>query len=149
MGVRMYGGHAYPHQQLPQQPPTRTHQPPTSHTPKQGLVAISTDVKSLAAKAKEGKLQPSEYQGGTFTISNLGMMGIDQFAAIINPPQACILAVGTTNTRVVLDKQGVPSNASFMSVTLSADHRVADGAVGAEWLKAFKGYIENPVTMLL
>lgn len=113
-----------------------------------GLLAISDDVKRLAARAKEGTLQPAEYQGGTFTISNLGMFGVSQFAAIVNPPQACILAVGTTASRVVLE-DGAPVNAQFMSVTLSADHRVADGAVGAEWLKAFKQHMENPVTMLL
>lgn len=105
------------------------------------------------AKAKAKKLQPDEYQGGTFTVSNLGMFGVRQFAAIINPPQAAILAVGAAEKRLVPD--ATPGAASpfkaavMMNATLSADHRVVDGAVGAQWLQAFKGYLENPTTMLL
>lgn len=116
-----------------------------------GLAAISQDIKSLATKAKEGKLQPHEYQGGTFTISNLGMFGVKNFCAIINPPQACILAVGGAEQRLIVDEtsdQGY-SSASVMSVTLSCDHRVVDGAVGAQWLSEFKRFLETPETMML
>eukprot|EP00195_Chlamydomonas_chlamydogama_P014381 CAMPEP_0202890986 /NCGR_PEP_ID=MMETSP1392-20130828/1202_1 /ASSEMBLY_ACC=CAM_ASM_000868 /TAXON_ID=225041 /ORGANISM="Chlamydomonas chlamydogama, Strain SAG 11-48b" /LENGTH=545 /DNA_ID=CAMNT_0049574645 /DNA_START=324 /DNA_END=1961 /DNA_ORIENTATION=+ len=116
---------------------------------KKGLAAISADVKSLAAKAKDGKLQPAEFIGGTFTISNLGMYGVKQFAAIVNPPQAAILAVGSTDKKVVLNKAGGYEEVSVLTVTLSCDHRVIDGAMGAEWLQAFRGYLENPFTMLL
>ncbi|NWI54041.1 ODP2 dehydrogenase, partial [Calyptomena viridis] len=115
-----------------------------------GLAAISKDVVSLAAKAREGKLQPHEFQGGTFTISNLGMYGIKNFSAIINPPQACILAVGSSEKRLVpADNEKGFDVASVMSVTLSCDHRVVDGAVGAQWLAEFKSFLEKPVTMLL
>ncbi|XP_029656877.1 dihydrolipoyllysine-residue acetyltransferase component of pyruvate dehydrogenase complex, mitochondrial [Octopus sinensis] len=114
-----------------------------------GLSAISKDVQSLAAKAKEGKLQPSEYQGGTFTISNLGMFGVKNFCAIINPPQACILAVGGAEERLVAGSEEGFNVASVMSVTLSCDHRVVDGAVGAQWLAEFKRYLETPETMML
>ncbi|XP_050379393.1 dihydrolipoyllysine-residue acetyltransferase component 2 of pyruvate dehydrogenase complex, mitochondrial-like [Argentina anserina] len=118
---------------------------------KKGLSAISEEVKQLAQKAKENSLKPEDYEGGTFTVSNLGgPFGIKQFCAIINPPQSGILAIGSAEKRVV------PSSgpeqykfASFLSATLSCDHRVIDGAIGAEWLKAFKGYIENPESMLL
>ena len=113
-----------------------------------GLSAISSETKELATRARAGKLQPAEYQGGTFTISNLGMFGVTQFAAIINPPQAAILAVGGTTGKVV--KAGAEyKEVQVMNVTLSCDHRVVDGAVGAQWLQAFKGFVENPVTMLL
>lgn len=115
---------------------------------KKGLVHISNDVKSLAAKAKEGKLQPHEFQGGTISISNLGMFGVKSFSAIINPPQACILAVGGLSQRLVREgNENVP--ADFLSVTLSCDHRVIDGAVGAQWLQAFKELLETPENMLL
>ncbi|NXH43034.1 ODP2 dehydrogenase, partial [Dicaeum eximium] len=115
-----------------------------------GLAAISKDVASLAAKARDGKLQPHEFQGGTFTISNLGMYGIKNFSAIINPPQACILAVGSSEERLVpADNEKGFDVASIMSVTLSCDHRVVDGAVGAQWLAEFKKFLEKPVTMLL
>ncbi|XP_042022223.1 dihydrolipoyllysine-residue acetyltransferase component 2 of pyruvate dehydrogenase complex, mitochondrial-like [Salvia splendens] len=118
---------------------------------KKGLSRISEEVKHLAQKAKENSLKPEDYEGGTFTVSNLGgPFGIKQFCAIINPPQAGILAVGSAEKRVV--PGAGPDQfkfASFMSVTLSCDHRVIDGAIGAEWLKAFKGYIENPESMLL
>ncbi|KAA8531240.1 hypothetical protein F0562_005949 [Nyssa sinensis] len=118
---------------------------------KKGLSTIADDVKHLAQKAKENSLKPEDYEGGTFTVSNLGgPFGIKHFCAIINPPQSGILAVGSAERRVI---PGLGSEqfkfASFMSVTLSCDHRVIDGAIGAEWLKAFKGYIENPESMLL
>ena len=117
-----------------------------------GLAGISGEVKSLAAKARANKLTPAEYQGGTFTISNLGMFGVKTFSAIINRPQAAILAVGATEARLVpsaKDASTPYTTAQVMSVTLSCDHRVVDGAVGAQWLQAFKGYIEQPSTMLL
>lgn len=104
---------------------------------------------STPLQAKEGKLQPHEFMGGTFTISNLGMFGIKQFAAIVNPPQAAILAVGAALPKVVLDDDEGYTEVKVMNVTLSCDHRVVDGAVGAEWLKAFKQYIENPLLMMV
>ncbi|MCI4386586.1 hypothetical protein PGIGA_G00064150 [Pangasianodon gigas] len=115
-----------------------------------GLAAISKDVTALAAKARDGKLQPHEFQGGTFTVSNLGMYGIKNFSAIINPPQACILAVGGSEKRLLpADNEKGFDVASMMSVTLSCDHRVVDGAVGAQWLAEFRKFLEKPVTMLL
>uniref|UniRef100_A0A8C1XE51 Acetyltransferase component of pyruvate dehydrogenase complex n=1 Tax=Cyprinus carpio TaxID=7962 RepID=A0A8C1XE51_CYPCA len=115
-----------------------------------GLATISKDVATLAAKAREGKLQPHEFQGGTFTISNLGMYGIKHFSAIINPPQACILAVGGSEKRLLpADNEKGFDVASMMSVTLSCDHRVVDGAVGAQWLAEFRKFLEKPFTMLL
>ncbi|XP_017273533.1 dihydrolipoyllysine-residue acetyltransferase component of pyruvate dehydrogenase complex, mitochondrial [Kryptolebias marmoratus] len=115
-----------------------------------GLAAISADVSALAAKARDSKLQPHEFQGGTFTISNLGMFGIKNFSAIINPPQACILAVGGSEKRLMpADNEKGFDVASMMSVTLSCDHRVVDGAVGAQWLAEFRKFLEKPVTMLL
>merc|ERR1711916_169427 len=114
-----------------------------------GLTSISAKVKDLAARAKENKLAPHEYQGGTFSISNLGPYGISHFTAIINPPQACILAVGSGSKRIVPDADSEPGfrEANVMTVTLSCDHRVVDGAVGARWLQVFKKYMENPVNM--
>ncbi len=113
-----------------------------------GLAAISEEVRELAGRAKEGKLKPEEFMGGGFTISNLGMFGIKEFAAIINPPQSCILAVGAGEQRpVVVD--GKIEVATVMSCTLSCDHRSVDGAVGAEFLTAFKRRIEDPALMLL
>jgi len=119
-----------------------------------GLLQISSDVKRLAAKAKENKLTPEEFQGGTFTISNLGMFGVKTFSAIINPPQSCILAIGAAETRVVPNEGKNAAETPFktakvMSVTMSCDHRVVDGAVGAQWLQAFKNLLENPLNMLL
>ncbi|XP_012218118.1 dihydrolipoyllysine-residue acetyltransferase component of pyruvate dehydrogenase complex, mitochondrial isoform X2 [Linepithema humile] len=115
-----------------------------------GIVQISKDVKALAAKAREGKLQPHEFQGGTITLSNLGMFGIKNFSAIINPPQSIILAVGTTEARLVPAKNDKGfTTAQYMSVTASCDHRTVDGAIGAQWLAAFKDLMENPTTMLL
>ena len=113
-----------------------------------GLAEISKISRDLASRAREGRLAPEEFSGGSFTISNLGMFGIREFAAVINPPQGAILAVGAGEQRPVV-KDGQLAVATVMTVTLSADHRVVDGAVGAEWLQAFKSYIEQPVTMLL
>ena len=113
-----------------------------------GLAEIATTSRDLATRAREGRLAPEEFSGGSFTISNLGMYGIREFAAVINPPQGAILAVGAGEERPVV-RDGQLAVATVMTVTLSADHRVVDGAVGAEWLQAFKGFIEAPVTMLL
>ncbi len=113
-----------------------------------GLAVISNEMKDLAARAREGKLSPGEFQGGGFTISNLGMYGVKEFAAIINPPQSCILAIGAGEQRPVV-RDGALTTATMMSVTLSTDHRVVDGALGAEWLQAFKVLIEDPLAMLL
>ncbi|KAI4499390.1 hypothetical protein M0802_005650 [Mischocyttarus mexicanus] len=115
-----------------------------------GVVQISKDVKALAAKAREGKLQPQEFQGGTITVSNLGMFGIKSFSAIINPPQSIILAIGATEKKLIPAKNDKGfTTAQFMTVTASCDHRTVDGAVGAQWLSAFKSFMENPTTMLL
>ncbi|MEC7983217.1 MAG: pyruvate dehydrogenase complex dihydrolipoamide acetyltransferase [Pseudomonadota bacterium] len=115
---------------------------------KKGLAEIASVSRDLATRARDGKLAPEEFTGGSFTISNLGMYGVREFAAVINPPQGAILAVGAGEERPVV-RNGELAVATVMTVTLSADHRVVDGAVGAEWLQAFKGYIEAPVTMLL
>lgn len=124
--------------------------PVVRNADKKGLAAISADVKSLAAKAREGKLDPSASADGTFTISNLGMFGVSQFCAIVNPPQACILAVGSAEKKIIPSLSGDAfEEGTFVTVTLSCDHRVIDGAVGARWLQAFKGYLENPASMLL
>jgi pyruvate dehydrogenase E2 component (dihydrolipoamide acetyltransferase) len=113
-----------------------------------GLLQISEDMKNLADKAKNGKLLPEDYIGGSFSISNLGMYGIKEFSAVINPPQGCILAVGAGEKRpTVINEQIII--ATIMTVTLSCDHRVVDGAVGAELLSEFKNFIENPSLMLL
>ena len=113
-----------------------------------GLAEISQISKTLATQARDGTLPPSAYAGGTFTISNLGMFGIKEFAAVINPPQGAILAVGAGEQRAVV-KDGELAVATMMNVTLSADHRVVDGALGAQWLQVFKQLIENPVLMLV
>ncbi|HKO08389.1 MAG TPA: pyruvate dehydrogenase complex dihydrolipoamide acetyltransferase [Alphaproteobacteria bacterium] len=113
-----------------------------------GLAEISNEMKELAARAREGKLKPEEYQGGTFSISNLGMYGIREFAAVLNPPQGAILAVGAGEQRAIV-KEGALAIATVMSCTLSVDHRVVDGAIGAEFLAAYKKLIEDPLTMLL
>ena len=113
-----------------------------------GLATISDEMKELAGRAREGKLTPEEYQGGSFSVSNLGMFGIRDFQAIINPPQGCILAVGAGEQRPVV-KDGALAVATVMSCTLSVDHRVVYGAVGAQFLAAFKVLIEDPMTMLL
>ena len=112
------------------------------------LSAISNAMKDLGARARERKLKPEEYQGGTTAVSNMGMMGVKDFAAVVNPPHATILAVGAGEQRPVV-KEGALAIATVMSVTLSTDHRCVDGALGAELLAAFKGYIENPMGMLV
>ncbi len=112
-----------------------------------GLVEIAAEMKALAARAREGKLTPEEYQGGSFSISNLGMYGVKSFDAVINPPQACILAVGAGEPRPVV-RDGAIVPATVMSCTLSVDHRVVDGAIGAELLGAIKRNIEYPPAML-
>jgi pyruvate dehydrogenase E2 component (dihydrolipoamide acetyltransferase) len=113
-----------------------------------GMPEIGAEVRELAAKAKSKKLQPSEWEGNTFTISNLGMFGIEEFTAIVNPPDSCIMAVGgIRQVPVVKNGEIVPGN--VMKVTLSCDHRVVDGVLGASFLNTFKTYMENPVTLLL
>jgi len=112
------------------------------------LSQINTEVKAFAAKAKERKIQPQEMQGNTFTISNLGMFGIEEFTAIINPPDACILAIGAIAEKpVVKDGQIVVGN--LMRVTLSSDHRVVDGATGAQFLQTFKSILEDPIRLMI
>lgn len=112
-----------------------------------GFTQIGNEVREFAQKAKDKKLQPSDWEGNTFTISNLGMFGIESFTAIVNPPDSCILAVGgISQVPVVKNGQVVPGN--VMKLTLSCDHRVVDGALGASFLQTLKGYLENPVTML-
>jgi pyruvate dehydrogenase E2 component (dihydrolipoamide acetyltransferase) len=112
------------------------------------LSAISAEMKDLGKRAKDRKLKPEEYQGGTTAVSNMGMMGVKNFSAVVNPPHATILAVGAGEERVVV-KNGEMKIANVMSVTLSTDHRCVDGALGAELLGAFKRYIENPMGMLV
>ncbi|THF51972.1 pyruvate dehydrogenase complex dihydrolipoamide acetyltransferase [Allorhizobium terrae] len=112
------------------------------------LSAISNEMKDLGKRAKERKLKPEEYQGGTTAVSNMGMMGVKNFAAVVNPPHATILAVGAGEERVVV-KKGEMKIANVMTVTLSTDHRAVDGALGAELLGAFKRYIESPMGMLV
>jgi pyruvate dehydrogenase E2 component (dihydrolipoamide acetyltransferase) len=112
------------------------------------LSQISTEVKDLADKAKHKKLQPKEFEGSTFTISNLGMFGIEQFTAIINPPESCILAVGAAKETVIVEK-GQMKVANIMKVTMSCDHRSVDGAVGSAFLQTLKDMLENPVRLLI
>jgi pyruvate dehydrogenase E2 component (dihydrolipoamide acetyltransferase) len=113
-----------------------------------GLSVIANEMKDLGERARNRKLMPEEYQGGSFSISNLGMYGIKEFSAVINPPHGAILAVGAGEERPVV-QDGALAVATMMNVTLSCDHRVIDGAVGATFLAAFKGYIEDPLTMML
>jgi pyruvate dehydrogenase E2 component (dihydrolipoamide acetyltransferase) len=105
-------------------------------------------MKDLAARARTGKLAPEEFQGGGFSISNLGMYGVKTFSAIVNPPQGCILAVGAGEDRVVV-RHGKMEVRNMVDLTLSVDHRVVDGAVGAEFLAALKHYLESPALLLL
>lgn len=112
------------------------------------IYTISSQMKDLAARARLGKLRPEEFQGGTISLSNLGMFGVEQFAAVINPPQGCILAVGAGIRKPIVDGDQVKV-ATMMACTLSVDHRVVDGALGAQYLKAFKAYIENPIRMFV
>jgi len=113
------------------------------------LSAISNEMKDMAARARARKLKPDEYQGGSTTISNLGMYGVREFSAIINPPQATVLAVGAARRQAVEKEDGGVAFTSVLSVTLSCDHRVVDGALGAELLAAFQKFVEQPVTMLV
>jgi pyruvate dehydrogenase E2 component (dihydrolipoamide acetyltransferase) len=113
-----------------------------------GLLTISREMKDLAGRARAGKLKPEEFQGGGFSISNMGMFGVSQFNAIINPPQAGILAVAAGQKRPVV-KNGELAVATVMTVTMSVDHRVIDGALAATWLKAFKGIVEDPLSLML
>jgi pyruvate dehydrogenase E2 component (dihydrolipoamide acetyltransferase) len=113
-----------------------------------GLSTISSEMKDLAKRAKEGKLKPEEFQGGGFSISNLGMFGVKDFMAVINPPQACIMAVGAGEKRPVVKGDEIKI-ATVMSVTLSTDHRVVDGALGAVFLQEFKKLVEDPLALLL
>ena len=113
-----------------------------------GLAELSQISRDLAERARAGSLAPEEFTGGSFTISNLGMFGVREFAAVINPPQGAILAVGAGEERPIV-RDGALAVATVMTVTLSCDHRAVDGAVGARWLQSFKSFIENPVTMLL
>jgi pyruvate dehydrogenase E2 component (dihydrolipoamide acetyltransferase) len=112
------------------------------------LSQIAADAKELYGKAKDKKLQPAEFSGNTFTISNLGMMDIEEFTAIINPPDSAILAVGTISEKVVRKGDGF-GVVNVMKLTLSCDHRSVDGAVGASFLQTLKKFLENPVTMLV
>jgi pyruvate dehydrogenase E2 component (dihydrolipoamide acetyltransferase) len=113
-----------------------------------GLAQIAAEMKDLAERARSRKLKPEEYQGGTFSVSNLGMFGVKSFASILNEPQGAILSVGVGEKRPVVrdDKLAV---ATVMTVTLTCDHRVVDGAIGARWLAAFKAMIEDPITMIV
>ncbi|OYQ32714.1 pyruvate dehydrogenase complex dihydrolipoamide acetyltransferase [Niveispirillum lacus] len=122
--------------------------PIVKNADRKGLATISAEVKELAKKAKDGKLKPEEFQGGTFSVSNLGMFGIKSFTSIINPPQSCILSVGAGEKRPVV-KGDALAIATVMSLTLTVDHRSVDGAVGAEFLKLLKGLIEDPITLML
>ena len=115
---------------------------------RKGLAEIATEVRDLAARARSGRLRPEEYEGGTFTISNLGMYDVDEICAIINPPQAAILGIGTAGARAVV-RDGAVVAATMVTCTLSADHRVIDGAVGAKLLSTFKSLVERPTTMIL
>ncbi|MBW4090617.1 MAG: pyruvate dehydrogenase complex dihydrolipoamide acetyltransferase [Proteobacteria bacterium] len=115
---------------------------------RKGLATISNEMKDLAARAKTGKLKPEEFQGGGFSISNMGMFGVSAFTAVINPPQAAILAVAAGQQRAVV-KDGALAIATVMTCTLSVDHRVADGALGAEWMAAFKKVVEDPMSLML
>ena len=118
------------------------------HADAKGLAEISNTMRDLAERARARKLKPGEYEGGTFSISNLGMFGISEFSAVINPPHSMILAVGAGEQRPVV-KNGALAIATRMSCTLSCDHRVVDGVLGAQFLNVFRGFIENPLTMLL
>ncbi|MBI1197809.1 MAG: pyruvate dehydrogenase complex dihydrolipoamide acetyltransferase, partial [Phenylobacterium sp.] len=113
-----------------------------------GLAQIAQEAKDLAERARNKKLKPEEFQGGTFSVSNLGMFGIRNFASIINEPQGAILSVGAGEKRPVVRGNDL-AVATVMSVTLTCDHRVVDGATGARWLAAFKGLIDDPLTMIV
>lgn len=116
---------------------------------KKTLSSLSLEIKELASRARDKKLSPNEYQGGSFAISNLGMMGIENFDAVINPPHGSILAVGAGTKKPIVKEDGAISVATIMSLTLSVDHRAIDGALGAEFLARITNYLENPLTMLV
>ena len=116
---------------------------------KKTLSSLSLEIKDLASRAREKKLSPNEYQGGSFAISNLGMMGVENFDAVINPPHGSILAVGAGTKKPIVKEDGAISAATIMSLTLSVDHRAIDGALGAEFLARITHYLENPLTMLV
>ncbi|MDG7057078.1 MAG: pyruvate dehydrogenase complex dihydrolipoamide acetyltransferase [Wolbachia endosymbiont of Penenirmus auritus] len=122
--------------------------PIVKNADKKSVLSISKEVKDLVSRARSGKLRPEEFQGGGFTISNLGMFGIKTFSAIINPPQSCIMAVGTSKKQPIVVNEKIEI-AEIIMVTLSVDHRTVDGALGTRFLNAFKHYIENPLAMLL
>ncbi len=122
--------------------------PIVKNADKKGILSISKEVKDLVSRARSGKLKPEEFQGGGFTISNLGMFGIKAFSAIINPPQSCIMAVGASKKQPIVMNEKIEI-AEIMTVTLSVDHRAVDGALGAKFLNAFKHYIENPLVMFI
>lgn len=122
--------------------------PMVKNADQKSINAISKEIKDLAQRAKANQLKPEEFMGGSFTVSNLGMYGVTNFQAIINPPQACIMAVGMGEQRPVV-KNGVIQISTIMTVSLSCDHRVVDGAVGAQLMKEFKAHIEQPVTMFI
>ncbi|MGL9779107.1 MAG: pyruvate dehydrogenase complex dihydrolipoamide acetyltransferase [Wolbachia sp.] len=122
--------------------------PIVKNADKKGILSISKEVKDLVSRARSGKLKPEEFQGGGFTISNLGMFGIKAFSAIINPPQSCIMAVGASKKQPIVMNEKIEI-AEIMTVTLSVDHRAVDGALGAKFLNAFKHYIESPLVMFI
>ncbi|WP_353275062.1 pyruvate dehydrogenase complex dihydrolipoamide acetyltransferase [Wolbachia endosymbiont (group A) of Ennomos erosarius] len=122
--------------------------PIVKNADKKGILSISKEVKDLVSRARSGKLKPEEFQGGGFTISNLGMFGIKAFSAIINPPQSCIMAVGASKKQPIIVNDKIEI-AEIMTVTLSVDHRAVDGALGAKFLNAFKHYIENPLVIFI
>ena len=117
--------------------------PVVRKTQRKSLIDISNEMKELADKAKQGSLMPEQYQGGTVSVSNLGMYGVKQFSAIINPPQACIIAVGAGSEKVI-SKNGKIVSATVMNLTISVDHRAVDGAVAGDFLKALKNALEQP-----
>ena len=119
------------------------------HADHKGLSTISREMKDLAGRARAGKLKPEEFQGGGFSISNMGMFGVSAFTAIVNPPQAAILAVAAGTKRPIVNKDGELAVATVMTCTLSVDHRVADGAMGANWMRTFKQVVEDPLSLLL
>jgi pyruvate dehydrogenase E2 component (dihydrolipoamide acetyltransferase) len=118
------------------------------HSETRGLLEISNEVRSLAERAKGKKLKPQDYEGGSFSISNLGMFGMKHFTAVINPPQSAILAIGAGEERPLV-KDGKIVAGTVMTVTMSCDHRVIDGATGARFLQTFKAFVEEPAAMLL
>ena len=122
--------------------------PIVENADQKSLVQISKEVKQLAADARAGKLKPEQYEGGSFSLSNLGMYGVDDFSAIINPPQAAILACGAAKEQAVITDGGIEIG-HVMKMTLSVDHRVIDGALGAELLGAIKKYLEMPVGLVM